>query len=300
MNEFEKKLKTEDNKKLFAKKRYLDSKMYNDNYLIAKDQSQRVMYEQRRSYEKSLLEKAKQELEDEKVQKQIKKVELKKQNDELIKENERIQAERKKLKAEEIVKDQEYSRMYIDMLEKEQINNKNRKKVYSTLEYLPKSKQNNIYGLTVAQEEGFMLQRMKQEEAEDKTKQAIKQITKYHKQQALRDALDIQLKEKEHFKNIEKTKNDVYFKEISQDQMEYNQEEIAKKIKKRINEKDNFEMISSQINQKQSKNPELVIDKFGVGGMNREEFLMNKSILNDISKKKMNLMRGNQNNSAIN
>jgi hypothetical protein len=52
----------------------------------------------------------------------------------------------------------------------------------------------------------------------------------------------------------------------------------------------NFDLISSQIQQKQAVSPELKIDKFGIGGMNKEEFLMNKGILCDISRKKMELM----------
>lgn len=41
----------------------------------------------------------------------------------------------------------------------------------------------------------------------------------------------------------------------------------------------NFDLIANQIQQKQAVSPELKIDKFGIGGMNREEFLMNKGIL---------------------
>ena len=52
----------------------------------------------------------------------------------------------------------------------------------------------------------------------------------------------------------------------------------------------NFELITEQINEKKSKNPDEVINKFGTCAMNKEEFLMNKSILLDISKKKMELL----------
>ena len=55
-------------------------------------------------------------------------------------------------------------------------------------------------------------------------------------------------------------------------------------------EKQNFNSITNQINEKKSKSPDEYINKFGVGAMNKEEFLMNKSILLDISKKKMELL----------
>ena len=55
-------------------------------------------------------------------------------------------------------------------------------------------------------------------------------------------------------------------------------------------EKNNFESITEQINQKKSKSPDNNYNKFGFGAMNREEFLMNKNILLDISRKKMELL----------
>ena len=51
----------------------------------------------------------------------------------------------------------------------------------------------------------------------------------------------------------------------------------------------NFELITDQINEKKTKNPDEVINKFGTWGMNKDEFLMNKSILLDISKKKLEI-----------
>ena len=206
MQEVQRKIRWEDNKKMFNKQKQADSKKYNDNVLKLKDQSKRVLYEQKRNFERSLLEKAKEDLEIENREKQVRRMKMKEQNDALMKENERIKSERKKLKAEEIIREQEYSKEYVKMLEKQELDNKNRKVVLGTLTTLPANKQNNIYGLTVAQEDTQMLKRMKKEEAQDKATQIQKKMDKLQQQKELRDYLNFQLKEKQDRQSMEKAK----------------------------------------------------------------------------------------------
>ena len=206
MQEVQRKIRWEDNKKMFNKQKQADSKKYNDNVLKLKDQSKRVLYEQKRNFERSLLEKAKEDLEIENREKQVRRMKMKEQNDALMKENERMKSERKKLKAEEIIREQEYSKEYVKMLEKQELDNKNRKVVLGTLTTLPANKQNNIYGLTVAQEDTQMLKRMKQEEAQDKAKKIQKKMDKLQQQKELRDYLNFQLKEKQDRQSMEKAK----------------------------------------------------------------------------------------------
>ena len=122
--------------------------------------------------------KAQKDFEHERAQKEIKRIKLIKQNEQIIKENERIKSERKLLKKEENIRDQQSLQHYVDMLEKQYIDNKNRKKVHSTLEVLPETRQMNIYGLTMAQEDAQMLKKMKQDEADDTAKQLKKQQDK--------------------------------------------------------------------------------------------------------------------------
>lgn len=55
-------------------------------------------------------------------------------------------------------------------------------------------------------------------------------------------------------------------------------------------ERNNLDLIAEQIIQKKTKSPDNSYNKFGFGAMNREEFLINKSILLDISRKKMELL----------
>ena len=206
MQEVQRKIRWEDNKKMFNKQKQADSKKYNDNVLKLKDQSKRVLYEQKRNFERSLLEKAKEDLEIENREKQVRRMKMKEQNDALMKENERMKSDRKKLKAEEIIREQEYSKEYVKMLEKQELDNKNRKVVLGTLTTLPANKQNNIYGLTVAQEDTQMLKRMKQEEAQDKAKKIQKKMDKLQQQKELRDYLNFQLKEKQDRQSMEKAK----------------------------------------------------------------------------------------------
>ena len=206
MQEVQRKIRWEDNKKMFNKQKQADSKKYNDNVLKLKDQSKRVLYEQKRNFERSLLEKAKEDLEIENREKQVRRMKMKEQNDALMKENERMKSERKKLKAEEIIREQEYSKEYVKMLEKQELDNKNRKVVLGTLTTLPANKQNNIYGLTVAQEDTQMLKRMKKEEAQDKATQIQKKMDKLQQQKELRDYLNFQLKEKQDRQSMEKAK----------------------------------------------------------------------------------------------
>lgn len=157
---------------------------------------------------------------------------------------------------------------------------------------IPREREKNIYGLSVMEEETHMYNRMQKEAVEDKNSQYLKRIEKQKKQQELREYLSKQIKDKESNVDIEKYKNSFYNTQIQKDKQDYEETIRYQKSEKQKMEQTNFDSITHQIQQKHAKSPELVIDKFGVGGMNKEEFLMNKSILNDISKKKMELMNG--------
>ena len=77
METFLQKIKLEDNKKLMQKAKVFESKKYNDKALNQKISAKRELFEQRRSIEKSILEKAQQELEEENAKKIQKKIQLK-------------------------------------------------------------------------------------------------------------------------------------------------------------------------------------------------------------------------------
>lgn len=77
MESFLQRIKIEDNKKLVHKAKQLESKNYNDRALNQKISANRELFEQRRSIEKSILDKAQTEIEQENAKKLLKKIELK-------------------------------------------------------------------------------------------------------------------------------------------------------------------------------------------------------------------------------
>jgi hypothetical protein len=291
MDSFQKKIKLEDNKKMIAKIKGLEQLKYNDNILLQKNQFNKEMLKEQKKYDKVLV-------------------------DDLVIENNVSQHRsftevapfvstkdpRSKLRIsdEQIFQDKldlkEYSKIF-DKLEQEK---KDRfTKVKHAYDHQPKSipreKEKNIYGMSEKEEETHMYNRMQKEAVEDKKSQYLKRIEKQRKQHELREYYNMQVKDKAGNERIEKFKNSFYNVQIQKDI--HNYEEGIKNIKseKHRQEQTNFNSITQQIHQKHATSPELIIDKFGVGGMNREEFLMNKNILNDISKKKMEFMNGQSN-----
>lgn len=175
MTELHKKIKLEDNKKRFAKLKIINEIKLNDNLQQQKAKTERALYEQRRIYEKSLLLQTQKELEDEKKQNLLNKMKESEKNGALIFEAEQIKKEKIRLKQDQKQIDQEYTKEYLDMVEKQEKVKRDKLEqikeiVKNQPDSLPEEKQKNIFGLTVQQEEKKMFNRMKKDEAEDKTK----------------------------------------------------------------------------------------------------------------------------------
>ena len=71
---------------------------------------------------------------------------------------------------------------------------------------------------------------MKKEEEQDKAKAIANNIKKLEKQKELRNILDIQLKEKEKSKSIEKVGNDFFHNQVISDKNNYDSSEKNKKL----------------------------------------------------------------------
>lgn len=286
---------SEDTKKLLKKAKQIDLRVYNDSAQIQKDTSERELFRQRRLYEQSLLEQTQKALEAEKAKSYLAKLTKQQENKKRIEETELARKQRLKLKRDEKLQDLKYSEQFIEMLDRqEQLKaarlDEIKRKVDNQPAVLPSRREMNIYGLSVQEEDRQMFTRMKNDEARDKAQVFATRVEKLEQQKALREYLDKQIMEKQGRKDIEKFKNDYFYQQISKDKSDFDSSETSKKHEKKLMEKRNFDSITEQINAKKSKSPAEVIDKFGIGGMNKEEFLMNKSILLDISRKKMELL----------
>lgn len=179
----ERKLRTEDTKKMMSKMLALDSKTYNDNILSQKNKNKKELFEQRRSYEKSLLERGAKELETERKQSLLKKIELRKENGRLIEQSQMAKIERQKLKREEKMQDKKYSDEYSKLFERqEEAKAKIRGHIRSVMDNqptsLPTEREKNILGLSVQEEERQMVRKMKAEEAQAKATQYLNKVSK--------------------------------------------------------------------------------------------------------------------------
>jgi len=268
MNEIQQKLKQEDNAKYLNKIKANDSRSYNDKMQMQKDNTKRVMEEQKKKYEQSLLKKAKQEIEDERNNKLTHKLAKHQAGIDLFQQTEANKMHKAYMTQQQKLQDQKYSEEYSKLLDKQENVKKNlyadiKQRSLNQISELPTSRQKNIYGLSEKQEELQILNKMKDEEEQEKSKHYLSKMEKLQRQKELRNYLDQQLMEKQDKKDIEKFKNSYYHEQVEREKKQFFETQQNMKTKKRLLERTNLNSIADQIHEHQVRSPDTVINKFG-------------------------------------
>jgi hypothetical protein len=155
----------------------------------------------------------------------------------LLQQSERIRETKRKIKQQQRIQDKIYSEEYLKMLEKqEEVKMKKVNEIKSIIDHqptsLPSERVKNIYGHSVQEEELHMLNKMKEQEAQDKANKYLSRMQKLEKQTELRNYLDQQLKEKQERKSIEKIKNSYYHSLVEQDKKQFSETQKSMQTKK--------------------------------------------------------------------
>lgn len=145
--------------------------------------------------------------------------------------------------------------------------------------FLPREREKNIYGLSRQEEEAHMLNKMKKEQSMDVANKYLSKVDKLQRQKELREYLNQQLDEKHKREELDHVKERYFDTQVLEDDKKYQQSEQQKQREKKQQERKVMQAIEQQISAKKAKSPAETMDKFGICGMNKEEFLMNKHIL---------------------
>ena len=151
----------------------------------------------------------------------------------MLEESEIARVERKQKKLQDKLVDKKYTEEYISIMEQQELAKREKRedikrKIENQITDLPSKREMNIYGFSVQEEEKFIFNKMKEEEAQDKTKLISKGINKKEKQKELREFLDLQLKEKEKSKVVEKVGNEFFHNQVINDKNDFDASEKNK------------------------------------------------------------------------
>ncbi|CAI2361115.1 unnamed protein product [Moneuplotes crassus] len=246
--------------------------------------------QEKRRYEKKLVSDLKQKIEAEKEKEREKKKFQRNLYAKIHEENEVLKAKLQQDKLKEMERDKKFIEDYNKMIETQATKRKQEReernnKIKARMEIMG-GKILKDQGQKDKEHEMLLLNGIKLKEAKEKSKENKKMMIMKRDQTDLRNFLATQVEEKHKKKDLEQQKNKWFVDQELKQAMREKEEDKVKQQQRKKREIENSQFIASQIAAKNDPKDSSSIGRCGARGMNAEEYLLNKKLLMDISKKK--------------